>query len=101
MKVFAIRLLTSGLVLLCTLQALYWPLLPKPGTVLEWWQVGSLAKVGLFARAPVLLVVANSPLSGLPQTMFGWSLAFIWAGVLYFAVGAIASALTERSRRAA
>lgn len=101
MQPFIMRLIISGLVLLCTVQALYWPLLPKPGTVLEWWQVGFLAKLGLVVGAPVLIAIAQSPLSGILQTSLGWGLAFIWAGVVYFVVGAVVSAINQRFHRAA
>jgi len=101
MKRNIICLSSSTFVLLCTLQALYWPLLPKPGTVIEWWQVGSLAKVGFFVGAPVLVAITKSSLSGLPQTLLGWSLAFMWAAVVFFVLRAGASALSQRSHHAA
>jgi hypothetical protein len=45
---FLVRSLVSASVLLCTLEALYWPLLMKPGIQLHWWQVHWLAKLGFY-----------------------------------------------------
>ncbi|HTN93880.1 MAG TPA: hypothetical protein VMJ33_04800 [Gallionella sp.] len=101
MKRNVICLSTSAFVLLCTLQAFYWPLLPIPGTVIEWWQVDFLANIGFFVGAPVLMVIAKSPFSGLPQTLLGWSLAFVWAAIVFFVLRAGASAFSQRSRHAA
>ncbi|MBK9160153.1 MAG: hypothetical protein IPM27_01035 [Nitrosomonadales bacterium] len=101
MKRNIVCLSSSTIVLLCTLQAFYWPLLSIPGTVIEWWQVGFLAKVGFFVGAPVLVAVAKSPFSGLPQTLLGWSLAFMWAAVVFFVLRAGFGALSQRSRHAA
>jgi hypothetical protein len=43
-----VRSLTSAFVLLCTLEALYWPILMKLGIQLHWWQVHWLAKLGFY-----------------------------------------------------
>ena len=51
-----LSLLAAAFVLACTVQALYWPLLPKPGLVLDWWQVEWLAKLGYLLGFPVLLL---------------------------------------------
>jgi hypothetical protein len=53
-KHFAVRFLIAAFVLLCTIQALYWPLLMKPGTELAWWQIGWMAKAGYVLGAPVM-----------------------------------------------
>ena len=94
MKRHTVCLVSSSLVMLCTVQALYWPLLPKPGTVIEWWQVGVLAKIGFLVGAPALIVIAKSPLSGLPQTLLAWSLSFIWAGIVCLVLRVIVNAIT-------
>lgn len=91
------RLIASGLVLICTLQAVYWPLLFKPGTVLEWWQVKFLANVGYYIGAPVVIAISVSPLSGTVQNMLAWGLACIWACITYFLIGFICS-LIRKSR---
>ena len=83
------------MVFICTVQALYWPLLLKPGTVIEWWQVGYLAKIGMFAGAPVLIVIAKSQLTGVAQTLLAWCLAFIWAGVIYYALRLVSAVLNK------
>ena len=40
-------------VCVCSIEALYWPLVMKPGTEVGWWQVGWLAKAGYFVGFPV------------------------------------------------
>lgn len=80
-KRFAVRLLITTFVLLCTIQALYWPLLMKPGTELGWWQIGWMAKVGYVLGAPVM---------GLAVWVSGWVLvlaAVLWSLFVYWLSG--------------
>jgi hypothetical protein len=68
---FLVRLVISAFVLLCTIEALYWPILMKPGTQLGWWQVHWLAQIGfyvgfipcgiaLFSGSPVVALLSSA-----------------------------------------
>jgi hypothetical protein len=43
-----IRLAIAGLTFYVMIQALFWPLINKPGTELEWWQNHLAARIGLY-----------------------------------------------------
>jgi hypothetical protein len=77
-KRFPARLLIAALVFLCTIQALYWPLLMKPGTELGWWQIDWMAKVGYVIGAPVMVLAFW--VSGLVLVLAAvlWSLLVYW-----------------------
>jgi hypothetical protein len=96
-----LRLVLSVLVLFCTLQAIYWPLIPKPGTVYEWWQVGVLAKIGFLVGAPVLFIVWKLRLSTPAIVASGWFLALIWSAAIYYASGLVIAVLARQKNRAA
>jgi hypothetical protein len=95
-----IRAITSCFILLCIIQALYWPI-PKPGTSYDWWQVGILAKVGYVVGLPVLFVIIRTPLTGMAQTSLGWGLSIIWATAIYLALGLIVTAFSKKRRHSA
>jgi len=81
MKILIARVAFSVFVLLCTIQMIYWPLLMKPGTQLDWWQVRWLAQTGY--------VLGFGPLI-LSRWVGGHALvaaAFIWAVAIFFLTG--------------
>jgi hypothetical protein len=84
---FALRLLGVAFVFVCTVQMLHWPLLPKPGTPLDWWQVRWMARVGVFVGFPVLgamfplgrLGISSAVTSAHLHTLaLAWSLLLFW-----------------------
>lgn len=91
-----ISLSAAVIVFITSVQALYWPLFPKPGTPVSWWQVELLAHLGNFLGAPVMVVVLLSPLSGLAQESFAWLCVLIWCAVVYLVVGAIVRRFRQR-----
>jgi len=83
------RATVSALVLLCTIEAIYWPLLMKPGTVLGWWQSKALADVGVLVGLPVTVLAK----------WFGGRVllgaALVWSAVVFW----LSSLLVARSRK--
>ena len=77
-KHFAARLLITAVVFVCTIQALYWPLLMKPGTELGWWQIGWMAQAGYVLGAPVMMLALW--VSGMILVVAAalWSLLVYW-----------------------
>jgi hypothetical protein len=85
-----IKILAFVVVLFCTVQALYWPLLPKPGTVYSWWQLNWAAEAGFVLGAPALALALLSPLSGVWQDVFLVLMALLWALLVSFLVRIVA-----------
>ena len=71
-------------VFLCTVQALYWPLIQKPGTEYGWWQINWAAQVGWVLGAPALALAMVSPLAGAAQNVLVVLLALMWTIAFYF-----------------
>ena len=69
--------MSAVFVLVCTIQALYWPLIMKPGTILDWWQVKWLAQLGYFIGIPVMILTKwfNAPIL--------WVGSILWALIIY------------------
>jgi hypothetical protein len=87
-----LRFLSAAFVFVCTVQMLHWPLLPKPGTPIDWWQVRWMARVGEIVGLPVL--GASLPVGRLGLPPPGTSvvlhlLAAIWSLFLFFLAGRI------------
>jgi hypothetical protein len=83
-RYMTVAILVFAAVLFCTVQALYWPLLPKPGTEYGWWQLKPAARAGFVLGAPVFTLVMCSPIIGAWQEVFGVSLALLWALICSF-----------------
>ncbi|MGE5098680.1 MAG: hypothetical protein ACM3SX_01730 [Deltaproteobacteria bacterium] len=73
----------AGIVLAFTIQAIYWPILLKPGTELDWWQAKWAADVGYFVGAPAILALAASPFVGAMSHVYAWACALVWALVVF------------------
>jgi hypothetical protein len=87
---FFIRSGVAMFVFVCSIEALHWPLLMKPGTELEWWQVKWLAKTGDWVGFPVM--VATLALGDLPLPLTIRSIVFplcaiLWAACVYLLLG--------------
>ena len=65
-------------VLLCTIQALYWPIIMKPGTHLYWWQVKWLSDIGIWLGLPVL---ASTLFVGGRVLLF---VTAVWSAIIFF-----------------
>ena len=65
-----------------TLQAIYWPLILKPGTPLHFWQMHWAAEIGYRVGAPAVGVILLSTLTGLPQHMLAIGLTIAWSAAL-------------------
>jgi hypothetical protein len=91
----ATRAALAAFVFLCTVQALYWPIIMKPGTPIGWWQLEPLATLGLYLGAPVLLAIGKLRLPDAAQTILAWSLSFAWAALVFVALGAAGRALSK------
>ena len=108
--VFVAKVAISAFVLLCTLEALYWPVITKPGTILPWWKVEWLAMVGLIVGFPVVAIVlavgliwSTPPDFQLPTLTIATSIA--WSATVYWLIGAfvrrrIKKRLTSRNEKA-
>jgi hypothetical protein len=70
-----------------TLEAIYWPLILKPGTELAFWQIHWAAQLGNWIGLPVVAAILVSPLSGAWQDVLAIILAAAWAIVAYWIVG--------------
>src|SRR5947209_1397678 len=81
---FLVRSLIAVFVLLCTLEALYWPLLMKPGTQLHWWQVHWLAKLGYYLGfiPCIIAVFSGSPILALTS-------AIVFAVFVFWLLGVV------------
>jgi hypothetical protein len=75
--------------LLVMVEALYWPIIRKAGTPLEWWQNLYLAKIGGFVGFPAWVVLLKSPFEGTLQLIFAWVLMIAWASFLYRLSGVV------------
>ena len=91
-----IALSAAAIVFIASVQALYWPLIPKPGTPISWWQVEWLANLGMYLGAPVMVLVFLSPLSDLAHQMLAWISALLWSAVVYLLVGFIVKRFGRR-----
>lgn len=80
-------------------QALFWPLIMKPGTQLEWWQNLYVAKVGQYVGFPVWVVLFNSPFEGTTQLVFAWFLITVWAIFIFWLSGAVLRLFRASRRR--
>jgi hypothetical protein len=74
--------------LLVMVEALFWPIIQKPGTPLGWWQSYYLAKVGQYVGFPAWVALLKSPFEGTLQLVFAWLLVIAWAAFLYWLTGA-------------
>jgi hypothetical protein len=93
------QVLTVVAVFFCTVQALYWPLIPKPGTEYGWWQLKWAAQAGYVLGAPVLALATVSPFEGAAQNVFVVLLALLWALLLCFLVNVVARWIVGVFRR--
>ena len=89
--ILVVRIVVCGLIFICGIEALYWPLLPKPGTIYAWWQIGALAKAGWYlAFAPLGLTVWLGKFTSSQVTeAVGWVLNVAWALGLFWLTGKI------------
>jgi hypothetical protein len=83
------RLLIAAAVFFFTVQALYWPLIMKPGTELHWWQLEWAARSGYFIGAPVVGAILIAPFTGPVQDLLAIALALLWSLVIYWILGAV------------
>ncbi|HEY6093663.1 MAG TPA: hypothetical protein VIU93_01800 [Gallionellaceae bacterium] len=91
---FVVAVLSVGVMA----EALYWPIIRKPGTPLEWWQNFYLAKTGQYVGFPAWLVLLNSSLHGTFQVALAWILILGWAAVLYWLIGTAIDLMQKRRR---
>ena len=82
-----LQLTIAAAVCFFTLQAMYWPLIMKPGTPLEFWQIQWAAEVGYWIGAPVIAAILISPFSGALQEVLVVVLTALWAAFIYWLVG--------------
>ncbi|PYU51753.1 MAG: hypothetical protein DMG48_08130 [Acidobacteria bacterium] len=94
-----LRLTIAGISLFVTIQALYWPLINKPGTELYWWQNYQAARIGLYVGFPIWKILFHSPLSGTANIVFAWILIVGWTSFIYFLSGAVINVLRKYAGR--
>ena len=76
----------SLLVLIVTIQAMYWPLVNKPGST-EWWQIEFLADIGYIVGFPVIAIayfIQNSFLSTIVSLVWSSIIGYVFYRVLIF-----------------
>jgi hypothetical protein len=88
----------TALSLLVMIEALFWPIIMKPGTPLEWWQNFYLAKIGQYVGFPAWIVLFKSPFEGTLQLIIAWVLIILWTVILYWLIGA-AIGLVQKQRK--
>lgn len=86
-----VRFSLAAFVFVATIQALYWPLLPKPGTTYRWWQIHWLAGSGMVVGLPVLFLSNWIGEFGL------WVATLVWAALVYFLSGLVRQVLRRGS----
>lgn len=99
--VFVAKVAISAFILMCTLEALYWPLIMKPGTILPWWKVEWLAMVGLIVGFPVVAIVLAVGLiwSTPPDFLFptlSIVISIAWSATVYWLIGAFVRRRTKK-----
>ncbi len=77
-------------------EAIYWPIVNKPGTPLGWWQEAHLAEIGRYVGLPRYLLLLYSPFHGTLRHLFAWILVLIWAGLMAWAAGIIVDLIQKR-----
>lgn len=81
--------------MICIVQAFYYPFLSSPEITAEWWQVGSLAGIGYLFGLPVFLLAEYLFESSLFREIFAWIASLIWVGMFYLFFGVILRLLTK------
>lgn len=71
------------LVLFCGWQAYYYPLIIKPGTIIEWWQIKWAADLGIFLALPAFVVPLKVSLGNIGGQVVFWLGLFVWVSALY------------------
>jgi hypothetical protein len=93
----------AAFVFIATLTSFYWPIIPTPGTVHHWWQIGWLARSGLYYIGFVPLVCAYAlGMWGVLETdveiaVGAWILALGWSSLVYWALGVVDVMLGSRA----
>ncbi len=82
-----IQFAIAALSLLVMTEALFWPVIMKHGTTLDWWQNYYLAQIGKYLGFPVWMVLFKSPFEGNFNLAFAWLLVISWAAFLYWLAG--------------
>lgn len=80
-----LRIVVASFFFLCTVEAFFWPIVMKPGTHLEWWQIHFSAKIGYVIGFPAL--TAHFYLNVLGMNLLGPDaiiISFFWAVIIYF-----------------
>ena len=83
---FAVRAMVPLFVFICTVEALHWPLVMKPGTELAWWQFRWLAMTGDYVGFPVVVATFAIGRIGLSSVIFQmvmYSLAALWTYCIF------------------
>jgi hypothetical protein len=95
-----IRLAIAGLTFYVMIQALFWPLINKPGTELAWWQNHHAARIGFYVGFPVSEILFHSPFSGTTANhVFAWVVVVAWTGFIYFLFGVVIDLLRKFTSR--
>ena len=79
-------------VLLCTIQALYWLIIMKPGTQLYWWQVKWLSDIGIWLGLPVLALTLEV---GGRILLFA---AAVWSAIVFVITKLICQHIARKSK---
>lgn len=85
-RCFMLCAVAACFVCVCSIEALYWPLVMKPGTELDWWQVRWLAKAGYFVGFPVTGAAFAIGMLHLPRILThvaGLLIAAAWAIIVF------------------
>jgi hypothetical protein len=79
-----VRILIATIFLICTIEAFFWPIIMKPGTQLEFWQIHFLAQLGYVIGFPALVTHYYLNVLGMNVSDSGAILiSFIWAVIIY------------------
>ena len=81
----------------CIAQGFYYPILESPQTVVEWWQIGPLAGIGLIVGLPVFLVWESYFQDVQMSELALWVLTLVYASMIYFVVRAIWTRFQQRT----
>ena len=72
----ALSVLVWLVVFICTVQALYWPVIPKPPSI-QWWQVRELAEIGRYIGWPVGVIGLLTQ-----SQIAAWLANLVWSSAL-------------------
>lgn len=78
-----LRIVICLFIFICIIQAMYYPIIIKPGATVEWWQVQFLAGLGYYLGAPIFMLSEYLEVQSNNMELFAWVTLIIWVSFIY------------------